>query len=115
MISLKGLFYPLAVVRGNTLKFSLDFTIAGVQQTFADYTFIGNTSYNDSTTTPQAFTITQNPTDPNLIDVELTTLETRQPSGRFLYEIKAVNTVSGDVRTLMQGPFILHETEVSLG
>lgn len=110
MISNKGLFYPISVISGNTMEFSIDFVIDGIQQKCSDYAFTGSVFSTKDKSTLASFVFSQNTEDENLIDVSLSTDKTRFIVGDHLYEIKAVNRSSAKVSTLLRGSFKLIET-----
>ncbi len=111
-ISTKGLFYPISVIRGNTLSFSVEFNIDGEQQYFSDYDFAGFVYQTDGENNFAQFIFTENLEDANLIDIKIPSTETRFAAGDYVYEIKGVSTVDGDLeaRTILRGSFTLIET-----
>lgn len=115
LISLNGLYYPLATTQGNTFKLTLDFSIDGVQQNFSDYTFVAQITDRENETPSESFSVVENPNDVTKIDISLTSTQTRKGAGTYYYEIKAVDNNTADVRTLLQGPFTLQKSDVDLG
>lgn len=105
---------PISVVFGNDMSFSFEFTIEKVQQYFDDYTFLGNVMDTSTGGVLAQFAFAENVLDPNLIDVTLTSTETRLAPKEYQYEVKAVNNTTAAVSSLLRGNFNVLQTFVGV-
>lgn len=114
MSSIQGLYFPFAIIQGETFGFSFDFSIDSEEQYFDEYDFVGHIRDSDNALIVIAnMTFSENLDSSSVIDVSIPATTT-QPivAATYIYEIKATNKETNEVKTLFYGPFTIKKTMI---
>lgn len=114
MANNKGLFYPFAIIQGETFSFSFEFNISGMEQYFDEYTFVGHVRDKDNALITIANMIfVESEEAANIIDVSIPATQTQTiTEGTYNYEIKCTNIETNEVKTLFYGSFSAKNTMI---
>jgi hypothetical protein len=103
-----GLFFPLSLIQGETLKIPLDIEVDGTRIIFADYTFTGAVRAVGVPVNVLTFTFTEQDSMP-LADIGSTAAIA---AADYVYEIRMTHTATSKVTTLLYGTVEIYGARV---
>jgi len=105
---MKGLYYPITFVQGETFELPFSVQDDGVVWTPSEYNFAGNIRNKElgDITDVATFDFTISVEDPEYVIASILSTNDIQ-TGEFLYEIRMTNTTTSRVQTILYGSAII--------